>query len=79
VRRSRRQGGLPGYGVYNELIITNVSWIGENGQRRKLDESKASVIASAGRTLERRKSRLCLEAFDEVFTSTLIVRLIDYL
>ena len=69
-------GGFRGDGVYNELVVAHVARVGQHGQRRKLDEPEAAVIACRRRALERRQTRLALQTFDEVPTLDRIVRLI---
>ena len=57
----------------DESIVAHVSWIGEYRQRRELDEAESAMVARAGRTLERRETRLRLEVFHDVLPRTGLV------
>jgi len=69
--------GLPGDGVDHELVVSHVSRVGQDRQRRELDETEAAVITRSRRALERGESRLRLEAFDEVLALSWIIGLIN--
>ena len=61
----------------DESVITHISPIREDRQRRELDETETAMIARAGWALEGRKSWLRFETFDEVLAWSLIIQLID--